>query len=314
MKYSAILFLLLLPLLLLAQSVEPIYITLNGDITDPNQEVSGLAWHDDSLVLLPQYPNDVIYSIPKTEILEFLDSTKSTIYPNEINFNSNNVDKKVRGFEGFESIVFDGNQVYLTIEAEKRKRNHGCIIKGNINANSIELEVSSLTKVKTPVHLRNMTYETILLSEDHINTIYEVNSKKVNKKPIFYQFDMDLKHKVKKPFPFVEYRLTDATELDNENKFWAINYFWPGDFNMLKPDFDYSVNKRSDIKPVERILEFQLLDDRIIRTEKQPMNINLSEFGDSRNWEGIVRLDDRGFLLVTDKFPGTLLAFIPYTE
>ena len=74
MKYSAFLFLLILPLILVAQTVEPIYITLNGDITDPDQEVSGLAWYNDKLILLPQYPTDVIYSIPKIEILEFIDS------------------------------------------------------------------------------------------------------------------------------------------------------------------------------------------------------------------------------------------------
>ena len=62
------------------------------------------------------------------------------------------------------------------------------------------------------------------------------------------------------------------------------------------------------------LLEFKLLEDKIIRTERQPINIKLSEFGDSRNWEGIVRLDDIGFLIATDKFPGTILAFLPYSE
>jgi len=32
---------------------------------------------------------------------------------------------------------------------------------------------------------------------------------------------------------------------------------------------------------------------------------------DARNWEGIVRLDNRGFLLATDKFPTTILGFVP---
>jgi hypothetical protein len=30
-----------------------------------------------------------------------------------------------------------------------------------------------------------------------------------------------------------------------------------------------------------------------------------------RNWEGIVRLDERGFLLMTDEDPDTILAFVP---
>lgn len=314
MKHSAIIFIIILPIILVSQTVDPIYIALNGDITDPDQEVSGLAWHDDNLILLPQYPKSVIYSIPKNEIIEFLNSTRSTILPIEIKWNSNNVEKRIYGFEGFEAIAFDSNQVYLTIEAEKWNRNLGYLIKGEATDNSIILNKNSLKKVKTPIHLRNMTYETILLENDYVNVIYEVNSEIVNENPHYYQFDKELKTKIKKQFPFVEYRVTDATELDTENKFWALNYFWPGDFNLLKPDFDYVISDKDDIQAVERLLEFQLLEDRIIRTENDPINIQLSEFGDSRNWEGIVRLDDMGFLIVTDKFPSTILAFLPFSD
>lgn len=314
MKYSSIIFIILFPLLLVAQTVEPIYITLNGDITNPHQEVSGLAWHNDDLIILPQYPRDVIYSIPKVEILEFLDSIKSTILPNEIKWNSNKIDKKICGFEGFESITFDKDTVYLTIEAEKWNRNRGYLVKGNINGDSIILDKNTLRKVKTPIHLRNITYETILLANGNVNTIYEVNSATVNEKPYYFQFDKELKKSITKRFPFVEYRITDATEVDSKNKFWVVNYFWPGDYNLLKPDLDYIISNKKDIKPVERLLEFKLLENEIIRTERQPVNIQLSEFGDSRNWEGIVRLDDIGFLIVTDKFPGTILAFLPYSE
>ena len=314
MKYSSIILFLVIPLLLVGQAVEPIYITLNGDITNPDQEVSGLAWHNDDLIILPQYPRDVIYSIPKVEILEFIDSTKSTISPKEIKWNSNKIDKKICGFEGFESIAFDNDKVYLTIEAEKWNRNRGYLVKGNINGDSLKLNKNTLQKVKTPIQLRNITYETILLTNGNVNTIYEVNSATVNEKPYFYQFDKELKKSITKRFPFVEYRITDATEIDSENKFWAINYFWPGDYNLLKPDLDYKISNKKDIKPVERLLEFKLLEDKIIRTERMPINIKLSEFGDSRNWEGIVRLDDIGFLIVTDKFPATILAFIPYSK
>jgi hypothetical protein len=34
------------------------------------------------------------------------------------------------------------------------------------------------------------------------------------------------------------------------------------------------------------------------------------DVGDGRNWEGIVRFGDRGFLLATDKFPITMLGYI----
>ena len=63
---------------------------------------------------------------------------------------------------------------------------------------------------------------------------------------------------------------------------------------------------------IERLLELRLTTDgRIVRTESPPLNLELLPDGECRNWEAVVRLDDRGFLLMTDKYPGTLLAFVP---
>ena len=312
MKNAAIKFVLLLPLIVFSQVIEPINISLNGEITNPDQEVSGLTWYKENLILLPQYPTDKIYSIPKIQILDFLDSSRTTILPNEIKWNSSGLDKSIFGFEGYESIIFDDDTIYITMEAEKRKNNSGFIARGifDNSKNEIILNKKSLKKIKTPVMLRNMTYETILINNNLVITIYEVNSAKVNKSPVYHQFDKNLKSESIKPFPFTEYRITDATEIDNEGKFWVTNYFWPGDYDLLKPDLNYTITKDEDIKPVERLLEFQVVDGKIVRTETPPINIKLSEFGDSRNWEGIVRLDDKGFLIVTDRFPGTILAFI----
>ena len=316
MKYPALKFILFLPLIIFSQAVEPIYITLNGDITNPDQEVSGLAWYKDNLILLLQYPTDKIYSIPKQQIIDFLDSARTTILPKEIKWNSSGIDKRIYGFEGFESIIFNDDTVYVTIEAEKRNTNHGFIARGIIDSikNEIKINKKSLKKVKTPVMLQNMTYETILINNNSVITIYEVNSAKVNKSPVYHQFDKNLKLDIIKPFPFTEYRITDATEIDDEGTFWVTNYFWPGDYKLLKPDLNYLITKKKDIKPVERLLEFQIVDEKIVRTETSPIEIKLSKFGDSRNWEGIVRLDNKGFLIVTDKFPGTILAFITFPE
>jgi hypothetical protein len=65
MKYTAFKFILFLPLIIFSQVVEPIYITLNGDITNPDQEVSGLTWYKDNLILLPQYRFLTHYDIAK---------------------------------------------------------------------------------------------------------------------------------------------------------------------------------------------------------------------------------------------------------
>ena len=313
MKHTAFKIILLLPLIVFSQTVNPIYIILNGDIANPDQEISGLAWHNDNLILLPQYPSNKIYSIPKQQIIDFLDSSLTTIFPNEINWKSLGLEKGVKGFEGYESIVFSDDTVYVTIEAERYKVNSGYIAYGIIDnsKNEIIINYKSLKKIETPVTLRNMTYETILLYNDSVITIYEVNSINVNQSPVFHQFDKKLNSHMIKPFPYIEYRITDATEMDSEGKFWVTNYFWPGDYNLIKPNLSYAITTKKDIKSVERLLEFQFVNEGIERTETEPINIKLSEFGDSRNWEGIVRLDNMGFLIATDKFPETILAFIP---
>ena len=201
MKKSVFILITFLFATLFAQAVDPIYITLNGVVTHPNQEFSGLAWSGDNLILLPQYPEDVIYSIPKNEIMQFLDSKKSTITPNEIPWNTNCIEKEIKGFEGFESITFDGNHVYATIEAEHGNQNCGYLVKGTLNKCGIKFDDSSLEKIQTPVTLRNMTFETILLTDESVISIYEVNAKNVNENPFYYEFDRNLDTHSTKPAP-----------------------------------------------------------------------------------------------------------------
>ena len=61
---------------------------------------------------------------------------------------------------------------------------------------------------------------------------------------------------------------------------------------------------------VERLVEFELKNEKIQLSNHKPIQIELDE-KESRNWEGIVRLDEIGFLIATDKFPGSILGFIP---
>jgi hypothetical protein len=60
---------------------------------------------------------------------------------------------------------------------------------------------------------------------------------------------------------------------------------------------------------VERLVEFQYSESGITLAATPPLQLELGD--DPRNWEGIVRLDDRGFLLTTDWCLETILAFGP---
>ena len=111
-------------------------------------------------------------------------------------------------------------------------------------------------------------------------------------------------------FPNVEYRITDATKI-NKNKFWVINYYWPGDKKNLNPGLDkLSKTKKVNFdQTIERLVEFKIKNNRIEMTNKKPVNLILED-GKSRNWEGIVRFEESGFLIVTDKYPRMILAYV----
>jgi hypothetical protein len=61
---------------------------------------------------------------------------------------------------------------------------------------------------------------------------------------------------------------------------------------------------------VERLVEFQIDNGQIKMTNRSPIQLVLKE-KESRNWEGIVRMDKRGFLIATDKYPRMILGFVP---
>ena len=163
-----------------------------------------------------------------------------------------------------------------------------------------------------------MAEETLLLAGDRVLTIHEANGtgEGIKDAPPAEAHVFNRKRQLQGtiPFPPIPFRITDATVLDEAKRFWAINYFYVGNKDLATSDtlFDpYGrgpTHARSD--GVERLVEFQYADDGITLTGRPPIQLELlPEKG--RNWEGIVRLDDRGFLLVTDKYPGTLLAFVP---
>ncbi|MEZ4557092.1 MAG: hypothetical protein R2854_11700 [Caldilineaceae bacterium] len=163
-----------------------------------------------------------------------------------------------------------------------------------------------------------MTDETLVIDGDRVLTIFEANGVNVNPAAHANVFSRGLEKLEPIPLANVEYRLTDATALDDARRFWAINYFWPGD-DKLKPADDpiaatYGQGKtHAQGTVVERLLEFQVADDGVTLTETPPIQLTLLPAGVARNWEGIARLQDGdidGFLLVTDKFPVTQLAFV----
>ena len=308
-----------------SSEIEPIEIILNENISISNAEFSGLDWCGDDLILLPQYPyrfdseyNGCLFSISKSTLTEYLKSKdNSPIFHRKIELDSKGIEKQIKGFQGYEAIVFNGSDVYLAIEAENSVIMSAYIIKGHINQinKKIILNPSSLKEIPLPVNLVNMAIETLLIEDDKVFAIYEANGKNVNKNPKVVSFDLDLQNYDLLEFPNTEYRITDASR-NIYNNFWVINYLYEGEKKLLNPAIDYysvGSSNPTNIQSVERLVQYKFEEGAINLEDNLPIQIKQQEDGKSRNWEGLVKFDSLGFLMITDKFPKTILAYLPYS-
>ena len=299
-------------------------IGLQGEITGKRSEISGLAWYKDYLILFPQYPdrfNNHVFAIPKQEIETFLSGEKKeAITPLKIPVKTNKLENKINGFEGFEAIAFKGDSLFVTIESETNDEIKAYVASGRIKPDLSEIVISPepLPLVISRSGANNMSEETLVIIKNKIMTIHEANGINVNQSPQGVLFDLSLNPAGNLAFPNIEYRITDATEVDESGKFWVINYMYPGDKKHLNPATDPlkehfgtgTTHQKTSV--VERLIEFQYINGKIVFSGEQPVYLELDINSDSRNWEGIVRMNDSGFLLATDRFPKTILAFVPY--
>lgn len=299
-------------------------IPLAGPVSDRESEISGLAWYEDYLILLPQYPkrfgagqDGAVFALPKSDLTAYLDGMDTEpLTPIEIPFIATGLDKRINGFEGYESIAFNGPKVYLTIES-KPDGMMGYLASGTIapNLSKIHLQTSHLTEINPQTEIANISDESLMIFGNRIISIYEANGLIVNPSPVANMFNLGLHPEEALAFPNIEYRITDATAPDDSGRFWGINYYFPGD-TKLKPAPDPLVEQygegpsHSQNVTVERLVEFQFSYEGIVLSDTPPIQLELIDDDNARNWEGIVRLDDRGFLLATDKFPNTILAFV----
>ncbi len=298
-------------------------IPLTDPLTDRDAEVSGLAWYGDYLIILPQYPNfftsegdGFLFALPKADILAFLDgATSDPLELIQIPFVAPGMSKQIDGYEGYEAIAFVGERVFLTIEAETDLPS-GYLLAGTIapDLGDLTVDTSNVVQIQPQSTSGNKAEETMIVTGDTVITIYEVNGVALNASPLAHVFDASLASLGTLSFPNIEYRITDATALDGDERFWAINYFYTGSDDLV-PETDPLVDQygqgltHAAHDTVERLVEFQYAESGITLLDTPPIQLELLE-KDARNWEGLVRLDDRGFLLMTDKFPETILGFV----
>ena len=302
-------------------------IPLSGPAAGRRAEISGMAWYGDTLILLPQFPNrfgtdqkGAVFALNKFIVLDYVENYLTfPIEPQEIPFDDGGISQNIKNFEGFEAIAFDGEKVYLTIESSP-KQMKGYVISGIIdpNGSGITLDPTSLTEIPMQQDLDNLSDEAIFLFGDRIFTLYEANGAKVNLAPVAHLFNQSLQLMSVLPFPNVEYRITDAAPPDQDGYFWAINDYFPLDQWKLKPGLDtlaerYGLGETHlENLTVERLVLFQVNGSEIRLADVPPVQLRLEGDVAPRNWEALALLDGQGFLIATDKFPRTILGFVPF--
>lgn len=298
---------------------------LAGDAADRDAEISGLAWHKDTLILLPQYPSrrsrqgfPLMYGLKKNKIMRAVDHfLRGSLRPFSIGLDHDHLPDGVEGFEGFEAIAVRGDNAWLLIETRGDNTAGGVVVKGRFTKTGavLKLDKTSAVSIAPIVKLKNMGFEAMTIVGDRLVLLFEANGKNVNPQPRAVTFDLDLKNRHDIAFPTMEYLVNDATAADGRGRFWIINYFWPGEKKLLKPADDAFARKGAFApragQAVERIIEMQVKDGAVQPTKTPVIDLELGP-DDGRNWEGIARLGDRGLLIATDRFPGTLLGFVPF--
>ena len=164
-----------------------------------------MDWYKEHLFLLPENQNNYLYVIPKEKIYKSLESSsKIKILPRKNNFIAPDYKRSIEGFEGFESIAFHNDNFFITIEAKTGNLMKSYIIWGKIDPKSFTMKSKerNILEIKTPVQIKNMTYESALIYNDVVIFLYEANGKNLQK-DVFQQSSLferffDLKFKIPK--------------------------------------------------------------------------------------------------------------------
>ncbi len=301
-------------------------IKLTGNSASKRNEFSGLSWWRNKLVLLPQYvfnKNNIasgkFYLIDKARILNYLNGKDTlAIKPQSVKVKTDGLEEFGRYGSGCEAIAFDDDTCYLSVEINDYSSTNAILIKGYFNGTKFVFNPATEIQVKSQTGIPNISEEALSLTPENVFTIHEANGKNVNKNPMSHFYGRKLNFISEIPMPHIEYRITDATYLDTADNFWVINYFFPGDAHDLKPANDEIAKKfglgktHLKAKRVERLLELHFSKKKITLVNRSPLYLKLNLKEDARNWEGIAKLDDKGFLLITDTYPRTIFGFVSF--
>ena len=305
-------------------------IALSSPLNQAKAEISGLSWCGDKLIFLPQYPerlsedgNSYLYYLERQEILDYVDRVVSKpLQAKPLPIKQNELRKALPFFDGFEAIACKEDKLWLSIESLNAEGTYqSFVVTGVISFAQpavIEVALQDLVQLDTQSKLENMGDEAIVMLGDDVIAIHEINDPRAVPWPKARRVSRQTKAVSELSFPHIPFRITDATELDSDNRFWVMNYKYSGDkFSRDARDLLSEKYGKGDSHKtyynVERLVELEINDDQIKLVDSAPISLKMIDV-EGRNWEGLVRLENRGFLLVTDEHPATIFGFVPFTR
>lgn len=300
------------------KTADVLLLPLASPLDTVRAEISELAWWHDDLILLPQFPAQFpsgavgsLFAIPKSALTHAIEHPGGAkLVPRPVPFDSAGVEKTIVGFDGFEALAFDGDRVFLTVEARQGAGTVGYLVRGHVAPGPrITLDPGAVVAIAPPVSIRNVGFEALTIDGDAILAFFEVNGASRVSSPVARRFTRELRELPAFPCAAIDYRVTSATPLDARKRFWIMNYFWPGEPSLARTADDAATRASS----IEQLVELTVHDGRVERTDTPPVRLTPDARSRARNWEGVARLDDRGFLVATDEHPETMLGFVART-
>lgn len=288
------------------------------------EEFSGMAKFGDHIYILPQYGssketglngNFNMYSFRTDSINRVIDG-KDTALTSFNTLKVNNLEK-LPGFikntyQGFETLTFLGNSVYMAIETVDTAAN--CyLVRGVIDTvkKEINIDPKKYLTLKRPFYVSNAGYESItwLPRINKLIAFYEFNAAPDGNTAYLIDTSLTKPPETVKT-PFLYFRNTDAVTAPNGG-IYALNYFWDGDYaNYL--DNGIVQNAGSDIKHAVPSLKDSLAKNLdYLKTHTFARIVYLKNYrkkkwrqvavfeGFKNDWEGIT-LFKKGALVITD--------------
>lgn len=296
--------------------VEPGVLPLELDASFAHAEFSGIDWWGDDLVILPQFPTGPdgpgVLLLERDSLARAIDqlragSTVRPLRPRILRVDAVGVVDSIPDYDGLEAIAMHGDRCFALAEyGDDRDGGWGSrLLAGRVERGGgrLRLERVGAVPLEGPQVRRNFTWESLLLARDEVWVLSELNGIGVTDRPELLRFDLELRPRGRIAIPPLEYRVTDATDLEPDGRFWVLNLFWPEDVATVRPLLDDG--------PVERLVPLRFDGERVVFDDGRPvLDLRGQPAGDMHNWEGVARWGDEGFLLVTDSYPADLLAYV----